>query len=38
VDTLVINGRVVMQGRKLTTIDLGLVYKEVEKIVNRLRN
>ena len=38
VDTVIINGKTVMQGRELTTIDLAQVYKEIEKIVNRIRN
>jgi len=38
IDTVIINGRVVMQDRKLATIDLNLVYREVERIVNRICN
>lgn len=37
-DTVIINGKIVMQGRKLTTIELTRVYQEVEKIVKRIRN
>lgn len=37
INTVVINGQVVMQDRVLTTIDLERVYKEVDRIIKRIR-
>jgi len=36
VDTVIINGNIVMEGRQLTTIDLQQVYYEVERIRRRV--
>ncbi|NLV17025.1 MAG: amidohydrolase [Syntrophomonadaceae bacterium] len=36
VDTVLVNGKVLMQGRQLTTIDEKEVFRQVEQIVNRL--
>ena len=36
VDTVIVDGRVLMEGRKLTTIDEARVYDEVRKITQRL--
>jgi 5-methylthioadenosine/S-adenosylhomocysteine deaminase len=38
VDTVIIDGKIVLQGRELTTIDLTRVYQEVERIVKRIRS
>lgn len=37
VNTVIINGKVVMQDRMLTTIDLNQVYREVDRIIKRIR-
>ena len=36
VDTVIINGRIVMQGRELKTIDLEKVYYEIDRMSERL--
>jgi len=37
VDTVIINGKIVMEHRKLTTIDLEQVYREVDKIAGEIK-
>ena len=37
INTVIINGRVVMQDRELVTIDLDRVCREVDRIVKRIR-
>ncbi|HPT78775.1 MAG TPA: amidohydrolase [Candidatus Atribacteria bacterium] len=36
VDTVIVNGRILMAGRELTTIDMDRVHYEVDKIVSRI--
>ena len=36
VDTVLVDGRVLMENRRLTTIDENLVYDEIRKIMKRL--
>ena len=37
VDTVMVDGKILMENRKLTTIDENQVYEEIEKITNRLQ-
>ena len=36
VDTVIVDGKVLMEGRKLTTVDEGRIYDEIRKITARL--
>ncbi|NLB18673.1 MAG: amidohydrolase family protein, partial [Syntrophomonadaceae bacterium] len=38
VDTVLVNGKVLMQGRQLTTIDEKEVFRQVQQTANRLMN
>ena len=37
VDTVIVDGKVLMAGRRLTTIDEEKVYEEIGKIASRLK-
>ncbi|HHY82833.1 MAG TPA: amidohydrolase [Clostridiales bacterium] len=37
VDTVIINGKIVMEHRKLTTIDLEQVYREVDNVARKIK-